>query len=59
MAKESEDAYRLHLPSSKHWTMFPMKGMQAVAVAMSESTITPEQMERQVFGTPRREQQEP
>jgi len=39
--------------------MFPMKAMQEAAVAMRESTITPEQTERQVLGTPRREQQLP
>jgi len=39
--------------------MFPIKGMQEVAVAIRESTITPEQMGRQVTGTPRRAQQLP
>jgi len=39
--------------------MFPMKATQEAAVAMRESTITPEQTDRQVLGTPRREQQLP
>lgn len=44
----------IDVPSSKHWTMFPMKGIQVFGGALiTDLPMTPEQMGKQLFGTPR------